>query len=72
MLSLLSNLSISPISFISSLHEGVVNLFNESSSGRGVEGFLTRIIGSIGSGINGMVRILVGDMERIDTFVDGV
>lgn len=33
---------------------------------------MTRIIGSIGSGINGMVRILVGDMERIDTFVDGV
>lgn len=27
-LQLLSNLSISPISFISSLHEGVVNLFN--------------------------------------------
>lgn len=70
--SLLSSLSISPISFISSLHEGIVNLFNDTSSSRGMEGFFSKIIGSISNGINGLVRILVGDLERIDNFVDGV
>lgn len=35
-LSLLSNLSVSPLSFISSLHEGVVGLFNDTNSSRGV------------------------------------